>query len=166
MKPWTETRNNKYMKYHSKTYHTNSHFEMWAEKWNIMQEASGSSTAPNAARRMWYNTRITYTGMYMGRALKVPTICCSRQQKIELCFMVFYNQFQKPWWTWKQNIKKIWVISCTKRKKIASSKSNVAGNRNMWRNEIYDIILNMISKLLFFFHIHLCVKNGPGSKKK
>ena len=28
--------------------HTNSHFEMWAEKWTIMQEASGSSTAPNA----------------------------------------------------------------------------------------------------------------------
>ena len=27
--------------------HTNSHFEMWAEKWTIMQEASGSSTAPN-----------------------------------------------------------------------------------------------------------------------
>ena len=23
--------------------HTNSHFEMWAEKWTIMQEASGSS---------------------------------------------------------------------------------------------------------------------------
>ena len=23
---------------------------MWAEKWTIMQEASGSSTAPNAAR--------------------------------------------------------------------------------------------------------------------
>ena len=32
--------------------HTNSHFEMWAEKWTIMQEASGSSTAPNAARRI------------------------------------------------------------------------------------------------------------------
>ena len=31
--------------------HTNSHFEMWAKKWTIMQEASGSSTAPNAARR-------------------------------------------------------------------------------------------------------------------
>ena len=28
--------------------HTNSHFKMWAEKWTIMQEASGSSTAPNA----------------------------------------------------------------------------------------------------------------------
>ena len=25
---------------------------MWAEKWTIMQEACGSSTAPNAARRM------------------------------------------------------------------------------------------------------------------
>ena len=32
--------------------HTNSHFEMWAEKWTIMQEPSGSSTAPNAARRI------------------------------------------------------------------------------------------------------------------
>ena len=32
--------------------HTNSHFEMWAEKWTIMQEASGSSTAPNATRRI------------------------------------------------------------------------------------------------------------------
>ena len=25
---------------------------MWAEKWTIMQEASGSSTVPNAARRI------------------------------------------------------------------------------------------------------------------
>ena len=32
--------------------HTNSHFELWAEKWTIMHEASGSSTAPNAARRI------------------------------------------------------------------------------------------------------------------
>ena len=32
--------------------HTNSHFKMWAEKWTIMQKASGSSTAPNTARRI------------------------------------------------------------------------------------------------------------------
>ena len=32
--------------------HTNSHPEMWAEKWTITQEASGPSTAPNAARRI------------------------------------------------------------------------------------------------------------------
>ena len=32
--------------------HTNSRFNMLAEKWIIMQEAGGSSTAPNAARRI------------------------------------------------------------------------------------------------------------------
>ena len=50
MKPWTEaTNNNKNMKYHSKlTYQLR--LRMSAEKWTIMQEASGSSTAPNAAR--------------------------------------------------------------------------------------------------------------------
>ena len=32
--------------------HTYSHFKMWAEKWTIMQEANGSSAAPNAARRI------------------------------------------------------------------------------------------------------------------
>ena len=26
--------------------HTNSHYKMWAEKWTVMQEASGLSTAP------------------------------------------------------------------------------------------------------------------------
>ena len=61
MKPWIEARNkNRYMKYHSKlTYQ----LSMWAEKWTIMQEASGSSMAPNAARRISYqawNTPVDY----------------------------------------------------------------------------------------------------------
>ena len=48
----TEARNNnEYMKSYSKLT-TNSHFEMWAEKGTIVQETSGSSTAPNAARRI------------------------------------------------------------------------------------------------------------------
>ena len=51
MKPLTDAGNNKYMKYHSKLTYQLS-FEMWAEKWTIMQEASGSSTAQNAARRI------------------------------------------------------------------------------------------------------------------
>ena len=55
MKPWTEaTNNNKYMKL-TPDLHTNSHFKMWAEKWTIMQEAGGSSTAPNAASRISSN---------------------------------------------------------------------------------------------------------------
>ena len=55
MKPWTKARNNNtYMKSHSiiPNLHTNSRFKMWAEKRTIMQEASSSSTAPNAARRI------------------------------------------------------------------------------------------------------------------
>ena len=49
VKPWTEARNISNI---TPNLHTNSHFETWAEKWTIMQEASGSSTAPNAARRI------------------------------------------------------------------------------------------------------------------
>ena len=54
MKPWTKARNHEYMKSHSiiPKLHTNCHFKIWAEKWTIMQEASGSSIGPNAARRI------------------------------------------------------------------------------------------------------------------
>ena len=50
-KPWTEARNNKYMKYHSKLTYQLSFWNV-SQKWTIMQEASGSSTAPDAARRI------------------------------------------------------------------------------------------------------------------
>ena len=40
MKPWTEARNNKYIWNVTLNLHTNSHFEMWAEKWTIKQEAT------------------------------------------------------------------------------------------------------------------------------
>ena len=52
MKPWTEAWTNiKYMKSHSKLIYQLL-LQTVAEKWTIMQEASGSSTAPNAARRI------------------------------------------------------------------------------------------------------------------
>ena len=54
MQPWTEAQNNnKYMKSHSKLTYQLSFYNM-SRKWTIMQEASGSSTAPNAARRIGF----------------------------------------------------------------------------------------------------------------
>ena len=62
MKPWTEARNDIYMNIWNLTpnLHTNSHSKLWAEKWTIMQKASGSSMWSPCNANVWQNSGLTW----------------------------------------------------------------------------------------------------------